>query len=136
MASFGERAEHTMFGLGAVAGGAFLSGWNREARRQAVFAAATARAENAAAHAVADFQADDVMALRADLIATRAEGRRLQVIVDHLTTDATGQLPARRPMVLTAERAETEVRVALVYARAEVRGLLEEIDDLEDELAA
>jgi hypothetical protein len=123
-----------MYGLGGVAAASFAAGWSREARRQAAFNAATARSVVAANRAVADVERAECADLRSQLVEARAEACRLQVHVDALTLVLTGErAPLRRPEPTTEVR-EGDLRTALIYARAEVRGLLAEIDDLGEEL--
>lgn len=135
--AWGERAEHTMGGLGIVAAASFAAGWNREAARQAAVAAQVARNAEAAANAIADTNRAECDKLRRQLIAARIDVARLQTRVDALEAEDAGEdcVTVRLPAA-TTETGEVALRTALIYAIAEAGGLHEEIDDLEDDLAA
>ena len=135
--AWGERAEATMGGLGAIAGASFAAGWNLEAARQNAVAQQVARNVVAAERAIAAVDRAACVDLRIQLVSARAMVARLQTRLDALEAEAADEdctrVTAPEP---TTEVGEIELRTALIYANAEIASLGDEVDDLEADLAA
>ena len=129
-----DRIESSMHLFGAVAGARAVAAWKRAGARQDAARAQQIVNARAAADAVATVERTEVAKLRGDLMKLRVLVAREQSTVDAREAKLAGtSCPAPRLPMPTPEATVASLSVALVWSRAELLSLEEEILDLQDE---
>ncbi len=122
-------------GAGLMAANA-ATAWRREGAYQEALAGGRIQCAQAATAAVARVERDTVSGLVYELRGVRADVDAAHHRVNALEAAISGTAVTFRDATPTTERDEAALRLALVWSRAERSALHEEIEDLEDELAA